>query len=68
VTSVDVELAEKEARRPRCILDMYHPECGLFCKILLPVESPEAVNVAKLLTDNLPPALWRVIFTNVVYK
>lgn len=35
-------------------------------KVLLPIESPQAVDIAELLADNLPSAFWRMILAHVV--
>ena len=45
---------------------MYHAKRSLFGKVLLLVESSEAVNVAKLLTDDLPSTFWGMILANIV--
>lgn len=45
---------------------MNDPERSLLREVLLPIESPQAVNVAELLAEDLPSAFWRVILTNIV--
>ena len=41
-------------------------ERSLLREVLLPIESPQAVNVAELLAEDLPSAFWRVVLANIV--
>lgn len=39
---------------------------SLLRKVLLPIESPQTVDIAELLANDLSPTFWRVVLPNIV--
>jgi hypothetical protein len=66
MTSIDIELAKQETRRPRCILNVDDSKRSLLRQVFLAIIPPQTINIAELLTNDFSPAFCGMFLSNII--